>query len=118
MIHDYCVNNPNQLSFQLIKGGYLNTMVSCGLQGNMKHSDDLAVRVFGEGIASLLNRDKEVMGLQLAHAAGCGTPLVAIFDNGLVVGKAPGQPFQYKLLFNPDIARYMYYMFKFTYYQV
>ena len=96
----------------------MNKMVSCGLHGHRKINEDLVVRVFGEALTSLPNRDKEVMGLQLAHAAGCGTPLVAIFDNGLVVGKAPGQPFQYKLLFNPDIARYMYYMFKFTYYQV
>ncbi len=78
------------------------TKVTCRNDRHLKHG--LVVRVFGEECP--VDRDAEVMGFQIAHAAGCGTPLVALFQNGMVVGLAKGRVVQYTDYFNDTIVRY------------
>ncbi len=78
-------------------------MIRCTHKDNLQ--DALIVRVYLRD-NDLLNRDSEVMGLQVAHAAGCGTPLIAIFKNGIVVGCFDGRTAVYADYFNPSIMRW------------
>ena len=79
-------------------------MVRCHHVDDVDHDDTLVVRVFGD--AADFDRDNEVMGHQVAHAAGCGMPLVALFENGLVCGFAKNcKNIEYNDLCDHQIAR-------------
>ena len=80
-------------------------MIRCSLRSDTKMVNGVVIRVFGE--QGLSNRDDEVKGLQIAHAAGCGTPLLAIFENGVVVGNFIGRTTTFVDFHNPKIARYI-----------
>ncbi len=80
-------------------------MIRCTLMSDTKMTAGVVVRVFGE--QSFSDRDNEVKGLQLAYAAQCGTPLVAIFENGIVVGNFVGRTITFGDFHNPKIARYI-----------
>ncbi len=65
--------------------------------------DVLVVRIFGPH--GLIDRKAEFLGLQIIHAIGYGTPIIAIFTNGLVVGYARGCMLKYQDLFDPKIMK-------------
>ncbi len=86
-------------------------MVRCMLSTQSEQSQSVMVRVFGQTPLQkygLNDRDEEVKGLQIATAAGSGAPLLALFENGCVLGYFTGRPVEYKDLRNPKIARSVY----------
>ena len=83
--------------------GLINKMFVCHLQGDTDKKDALIVRIFGE--QGLSDRHAELLGLQIAHAAGCGAPLVAIFDNGLVFGFVKGRSLVYEDYEKEEVMR-------------
>ena len=78
-------------------------MVCCHLESDTERKDWVVVRVFGE--EGEYDRDNEVMGLQLAYAAKCGTPVLGIFTNGVIVGFFPGRTIKYDDLFDHKVMR-------------
>ncbi len=43
--------------------------------------------------------------MQVAYAAGCTPPIYAVFNNGLVIGFAPGRTLNYEDMFNLKIIK-------------
>ncbi len=80
-------------------------MIRCTVKSDSKMAAGVVIRVFGEQGVS--DGDNEVKCLQIAHAAKCGTPLVAIFENGVVVGNFVGRTTTFDDFHNPKIARYI-----------
>ena len=82
----------------------MNNTVCCHLESDIEKMDWLVIRIFGE--TELFDRDTEVMALQVAHAAKCGTAVEGIFENGLILGYFPGRIITYDDLRNSKISRY------------
>ncbi len=47
-----------------------------------------------------IDRQQEVISLQVAHEAGVAPPVYAIFDNGIVCGYAPGKMLQWEQMWD------------------
>jgi hypothetical protein len=80
--------------FQEIAQGIVNLMVVCYTSED--YSDAVVVRVFGNLLASVVNRDQEVKVNKLLSEIGLGAPLLAIFKNGLCSGFIKGRGFSWK----------------------
>ena len=92
---------------QILPGGFLNHMILCHHVSDTEEKDWFVLRIFPTQSTGIYHegRDMEVMAIQVAHAAHCGTPLMALFENGVIVGYFPGRCLEYKDLYNPNIAR-------------
>ena len=78
-------------------------MVCCHLESDTEKKDWMVVRIFGG--EDKHNLDNEVMTLQAAHAARCGTPVIGVFTNGVIVGFFSGRTLTYDDLLDHKIMR-------------
>ena len=79
-------------------------MIYCHCKEDVDRKDALAIRIFGSHHIPV-DRTAELIGIQLAHAAGCGTALVATFHNGFVTEYSHGNLIARMDYFKPHIAR-------------
>ena len=63
--------------------GTTNTLIGCSLKSDKDLSDCIVIRVNGEQTDFFIDRQRELLNIQLLHTAGCSGQLYAIFDNGL-----------------------------------
>ena len=83
-------------------------MQCCYLKSDTSKSDALVLRTFGTlpfefegGEPPKIDRDNEVMGLQIAGRIGVAKPVYAIYKNGIVYGYATGRTVLPEDLKNP-----------------
>ncbi len=85
-------------------------MLCAHLKSDASRKYALVLRIFGsikvEGFEIQLDRDYEVMGLQLGHKIGVSQPVIAIFKNGVVYKYATGRTLKPDDLDNPNVMRY------------
>ena len=81
-------------------------MTCCHLASDVDKQEAIVVRTYGVLKGDLLSRDKEIMGMQLGHIAGCCAPLMGIFNNGHIYGYAQGRTLEYEDFFKPEVIRY------------
>ena len=91
------------LRSEIYTAGYINSMTCFYQTGDEKRQDALVVRVYGlEGKDMRVEREKEFLTLQVAHAAGCFPAVVASFRNGVIYINAPGRIVNFYDLTNPE----------------
>ena len=88
---------------QRINQGILNTLIHCKLKSDATNEDALVVRIFAED--TMADRDLEKVGLRVAMEIGFGPPLVAEFNNGIVMGFVKGRTLTYEDYADPKIMR-------------
>ena len=82
----------------------VNQIYRCSLGDNFE--DAVIVRVNSlQDVCNLVDRERELFGLQIGHSAGITEPVFAIFDNGMVYGYAPGSPMKWGCLWDENISR-------------
>jgi len=94
-----------QLQSKTYSEGYINNMKRFHLRSDNDLQDAIVVRVYGSTLDTFVNREKEVLAMQVAHAAGCFQPLVAIFKNGVAYKYAHGRTLTTSDLNDPKIIR-------------
>ncbi len=91
-------------------------MLCAHLKSDASRKYALVLRIFGsiklDDIEILLDRDYEVMGLQLGHKIGVSQPVFAIFKNGVVYKYAIGRTLKPDDLDNPKVMRYFIIIYK------
>ncbi len=91
-------------------------MLCAHLESDINRKYALVLRIFGgmkiEGVDIQLDRDYEVMGLQLGHKIGVSQPVIAIFKNGVVYKYATGRTLKPDDLANPKVMRYIMIIYK------
>merc|ERR1719184_77079 len=70
-----------------------------------KKDDAIVVRVFGDSLDFFTNRTKEFLAMQIAYAAGCFQPILAVFKNGVAYKYAHGRTLRYADLSNPKVIK-------------
>ncbi len=70
-------------------------MIICMEKSDIKKTDVLVFRIFAPLKPNYIDRESEFLGLQLVDVAGCGTPILATFTNGVVLGYARGRMLTY-----------------------
>ena len=88
-------------------------MQCCYLKSDTSKSDALVLRTFGTlpfefegGEPPKIDRDYEVMGLQIAARIGVAQPVYALYKNGIVYGYATGRTVEPNDLKDPKVIRY------------
>ena len=88
--------------------GYVNSMTCFYQKTDDKRNDALVARVYGiEGQDMPVEREKELLTMQVAHAAGCFTAIVATFKNGVIYEYEPGRIVDFHDIVKPDVVRKM-----------
>ena len=77
----------NCYCFQLLAGGFVNTVYRVSLVGK---EEELVVRIFGDGKTDLIGANMEVVAMVAAHRGGCGAKVMGMFTNGIVYAYTPG----------------------------
>ena len=95
--------SKEDLRTQVYTDGFVNSMTCFFQAADTAKRDALVVRVYGLERENLpLEREKEFLTLQVAHAAGCFPAIVASFRNGLIYNHEPGRVVNFHDLTNPD----------------
>ena len=95
--------SKEDLRTEVYTDGYVNSMTCFYQAADAAKHDALVVRVYGlEGVNLPLEREKEFLTLQVAHAAGCFPAIVASFRNGVIYNHEPGRVINFHDLTNPD----------------
>ena len=102
--------NPQQQYFwstlQKFTEGYMNCMLCCHLVSDEHKSDAVVVRVFVNSVTfATVDRDTEVMSIQVAAAINVAAPVYALFKNGIVYKYAPGRTLTGDDLTKPELIR-------------
>ena len=96
----------DDLCHQEYSDGYINSMTCFYQKADERRDDALVVRVYGlEGENLPLEREKEFLTMQVAHAAGCFPAIVAAFKNGVIYEYEPGRMVNFHDLVKPDIVK-------------
>ena len=86
--------------------GYINSMTCFYHIADENRNDALMVRVYGlEGLDVPVEREKEFLTMQVAHAAGCFPAIVAAFQNGVIYKYEPGRTMTFQDLVKPKIVK-------------
>ena len=81
-------------------------MLVCHLATDGDKEDAVLLRIYGAlGSGLKIDRDVEIMCLQVAAAVKVGQPVYAIFNNGIVYRFAPGRTLTGEDVTNPDVMR-------------
>jgi hypothetical protein len=82
----------------------VNQIYRCSEGENFE--DALIVRVNSlQSSCNLLDREREILGLQIGYAAGITEPLYVIFNNGMIYRYATGKPMNWGYLWDEHVAR-------------
>ena len=87
--------------------GYVNMMCCFYHASDPRRKDAMVVRVYGQDGEEdhTMDKDREFLSLQLAHASGCFPAIIASFRNGLVYHYEPGRTMTFKDLNRPENIR-------------
>ena len=83
--------------------GFINNMVCFYQNSDDKRTDGLVVRIYGTTVN--ISREKEILSLQIAHAAGCFPAVLATFENGLVYPYVQGRMATFTDLTQPPVIK-------------
>jgi hypothetical protein len=79
-------------------------MYCCHLVADPDQHSAVVIRVHRGKLAGVMDHNAEVIGIHVNYLSGCGVPLYAKFNNGLILGYAPGQQLRRKDLDDPAIV--------------
>lgn len=85
--------------------GYINQMRRFHRKDDTAKKDAIVVRVYGTSLDMFVDRKKEFMAMQLARAAGCFQPILAVFDNGVAYKYASGRTLKQADLNDPRVIK-------------
>ena len=85
------------------ENGFINSMVCFYQKSDDKRTDGLVVRIYGTTVN--ISREKEILSLQIAHAAGCFPAVLATFKNGLVYPYVQGRMATFTDLTQPPVIK-------------
>ena len=75
---------------QLMSGGFMNSVYKIYNKNNPEEA--IVVRVFTSGTEVIKDGAKtQILGMRIAEAGGCGTEVIASFDNGIIYEFTPGE---------------------------
>ena len=96
----------DDLCQQEYSDGYVNSMTCFYQRTDEKRNDALVARVYGlEGHDLPVEREKELLTMQVAHAAGCFPTIFGAFKNGIIYEYEPGRIVNFHDLIKPDIVK-------------
>ena len=96
----------DDLCQQEYSDGYINSMTCFYQRNDEQRNDALVARVYGlEGQDMPVEREKELLTMQVAHAAGCFPTIFAAFKNGIIYEYEPGRIVNFHDLVKPDIVK-------------
>ena len=96
----------DDLCHQEYSDGYINSMTCFYQRTDKNRNDALVVRVYGlEGQDLPLEREKEFLTMQVAHAAGCFPAIAGAFKNGVIYDYEPGRIMTFHDLVKPEIVK-------------
>ena len=82
-------------------------MLCCHLVSDEDKNDAIVVRVFNSNITmATVDRDNEVMAIQVAAAINVAAPVYALFKNGIVYKYANGRTLTGDDITKPELVRY------------
>ena len=72
--------------------GHINQMMCCHLLSDKGKKDAVVIRIFIQGMTGVtIERNTEVMAIQVAAHIKIGQPAYAVFRNGIAYRFAPGR---------------------------
>ncbi len=82
----------------------------CQLVDDKHLSDAIIIKIYGETNNDAINREREIIFAQIAHAVGSCAELLAIFSNGHILKFVSARILKWKDLWNPQIYRYYFFV--------
>ena len=88
----------------------MNHMMCCHLVSDKDKEDAMVIHIFVAGIKDIpLDRDTEVMAMQVSAHIKVAQPVYALFKNGIVYKYGKGRTLNGEDLKNPTVVRYLQY---------
>ena len=93
----------------------MNHMLCCHLVSDKDKKDAMVIRIFVSGAQGvIMDREMEILAIQVAAQINVGQPVYALFKNGIVYKYAAGRTLNAKDVQNPQVMRQA----TFTLYQI